>query len=85
MVYGVYTVKRKQIYIAERQEAQLREMAEHRGVSESHLIREAVAQYLLDQEEPALERAEDHPLWGLIGTAGDDASLPVDGALNPVR
>lgn len=74
-------MERKQIYMAKEQEDQLKELAERRGVSESYLIREAVAAYLVDQEPLAVERAEDHPLWELIGVA-DGADLPEDGALN---
>jgi hypothetical protein len=77
-------MKRKQIYIAEAQEQALKELAEERGVAESYLIREAVAAYLVDQEEVSVERPEDHPLWGLVGIV-DDPEAPADGALNHDR
>ena len=81
MMYGVYTMKRKQIYIAPEQEEQLQRLAEHRKVNVSSLIREAVAVYLVDQDTPELGRAEDHPLWGILGIA-DSPGLPEDGSLN---
>ena len=80
-MYGVYTMKRKQIYIAKEQEDALKELAFKQGVSESHLIREAVAAYIADQQEVTVGRPEDHPLWQLVGVL-DDAEAPADGALN---
>jgi hypothetical protein len=81
MVYGVYTMKRKQIYIAKDQEYGLKKLAERRGVSESLLIREAVAQYLVEHETPELRSMEDHPLWGIVGIC-DDPDAPTDGSIN---
>lgn len=81
MVYGVYTMKRKQIYIAEEQEEQLQRLAEQRSVPVSLLIREAVAEYLVDQEAPRLERPEDNPLWGIVGLVGDP-DAPTDASTN---
>jgi Ribbon-helix-helix protein, copG family len=74
-------MERKQIYIAKEQEDQLKELAERRGVSESHLIREALTIYIAGQERIEVGRPEDHPLWGLIGLV-DGADVPEDGALN---
>jgi hypothetical protein len=75
-------MKRKQIYIAPEQEEQLLYLAAERKVPVSHLIREAVAAYIAGQEESqALERAEDHPLWKLIGAA-DAPQTPSDGSTN---
>ena len=81
MVYGVYTMKRKQIYIAPEQEEQLQRLAESRHVAVSSLIREAVAEYLVEQETPRPERPEDHPLWGIVGII-DDPDAPTDGSIN---
>jgi hypothetical protein len=80
-VYGVYTMKRKQIYIAPEQEEALQEIAYKQGVPVSHVIREAVAAYIVDQREVSVERPEDHPLWQLVGLL-DDPEVPPDGALN---
>jgi hypothetical protein len=77
-------MKRKQIYIAPGQEEELQELAEHRKVPVSHLIREAIAQYLVDQQPPKLERAEDHPLWGIVGLV-NDPNAPTDGSVNYKR
>ena len=75
-------MKRKQIYILEEQEQALEYLAERRGVPVSLMIREAIAKYIVEQEqEPLLERVEDHPLWGLVGAAGGK-DLPADGSLN---
>jgi hypothetical protein len=82
MVYGVYTMKRKQIYVDPDHEAQLQQLALSRKVPVSHLIREAIAEYLVEQQEPpALERPEDHPLWGIVGIV-DDPDAPTDGSIN---
>jgi hypothetical protein len=77
---GVYTMKRKQIYIAEEQEEQLQRLAEERRVPVSLLIRE-VAEYLVERDAPAIERAEEHPLWGLVGLV-DTETAPSDGSVN---
>jgi hypothetical protein len=74
-------MKRKQIHIDADLEYQLKSFAERRGVSESLVVREALAAYLTDQETPTIERAEDHPLWGIIGLV-DDPSAPRDGSVN---
>jgi len=82
MVYGVYIMKRKQIYMAAEQEAQLKQLAYRLKVPVSHLIREAVAEYLVDRSAPpVIERPEDHPLWGIIGIV-DDPDAPTDGSIN---
>ena len=81
MVYGVYTMKRKQIYIAPEQEERLQRLAESRHVPVSSLIREAVAEYLVEQETPHFERPEDNPLWGIVGLV-DDPDAPTDASIN---
>jgi hypothetical protein len=82
MVYGVYTMKRKQIYVDPRQDEQLQQLAHSRKVPVSHLIREAIAEYLVEQQAPPiLERPEDHPLWGIVGIL-DDPDAPTDGSIN---
>lgn len=84
MVYGVYAMEhnmeRKQIYIAPEQEAQLKYLAKEKHTSVSALIREAVAVYLVERLTPEVDHAEQHPLWGIVGIAGD-ASLPTDGSV----
>ncbi len=81
MVYGVYTMKRKQIYIAQEQEAELERLAAQRKVPVSLLIREAVAVYIARQEAPQIDRPEDHPLWALVGMV-EDADAPDDASTN---
>lgn len=84
MMYGVYTMKRKQIYVNPEHEEQLRKLARSRKVPVSLLIREAIAVYLVDQEPPELARPEDHPLWGIVGLV-DDPNAPTDGSVNHDR
>lgn len=81
MVYGVYTMKRKQIYVDPQHEEQLKQLAYRRNVPVSHLIREAIAEYLVEQETPHLARLEDHPLWNIVGIV-DDPDGPTDGSIN---
>jgi predicted hydrolase (HD superfamily) len=81
VVYGVYTMKRKQIYIAPDQEEQLKLLAEQRSLPVSHLIREALAVYIAEQEAPRLGRPEDNPLWGIVGLV-DDPDAPIDASTN---
>lgn len=72
-MYAVYTMKRKQIYLDEDQEAAIKRLAAERGVSEAYVIREAMAEYLREH------RAEHdrNPLLDLLGTIDDD-QLPPD-------
>lgn len=81
MVYGAYTMERKQIYLEREQEKELERLAKRRGVSVSSLIREAVASYLAAHEPPVLERIEDHPIWKIVGIV-DDPNAPTDGSVN---
>jgi hypothetical protein len=75
-------MKRKQIYVDPQHEAELQRIASHRKVPVSHLIREAIAEYLVEHQEPtALERPEDHPLWGIMGIV-DGPDTPTDGSVN---
>lgn len=74
-------MRRKQIYIAQAQEEELVRLAEGRRVPVSHLIREAIAEYLVEQRAPELSVAEEHPLWGLVAVA-DDLGAPADGSVN---
>jgi hypothetical protein len=67
VVYAVYTMKRKQIYIEEEQERAIKAIAERRRVPEALVIREALAEYVTDHEMPVIARPEDHPLWGIVG------------------
>ncbi len=74
-------MKRKQIYIAQEQEAELERLAARRNVPVSLLIREAVAVYIAAQEPVRMEHVEDHPLWALVGI-GTSPALPEDGSVN---
>jgi hypothetical protein len=74
-------MKRKQIYIAPEQEERLQRLAQERRVPVSALIREAVAEYLVEQETPNFERPEDNPLWGIVGIV-DDPDAPTDASTN---
>lgn len=74
-------MKRKQIYIDPDQEYEIKQLAERRGVSESLVIRDAVAAYLVEQSAPAIERLEDHPLLRLAGIV-DDPKVPTDSSAN---
>ena len=75
-------MKRKQIYVDPQHEAELQRIASHRKVPVSHLIREAIAEYLVEQQAPPdLARPEDHPLWGIVGIV-DDAAAPTDASVN---
>jgi len=81
MVYGVYTMKRKQVYLEEEQDRAIKRIAQERGVSGATILREALAEYLAGREPPELERPEDHPLWGIIGIGNfgvTDASVNHD-------
>ena len=74
-------MKRKQIYIEESQERELKERAQKRGVPEAVLIREALDVYLAEKPFPRFERPEDNPLWGIVGLI-DDPNAPTDGSIN---
>jgi hypothetical protein len=73
-------MQRKQIYIAGDQEEALERIAQAKNTSVSAVIREAVAAYIVDQAEPDLASAEEHPLWAIVGSA-DDLKLPKDGSV----
>jgi hypothetical protein len=81
MVYGVYTMKRKQIYLDEGQERAIKRLATRRSVSEALVIREAMAKYLVDQESGDAEDlpVEEDPLLGIIGIGKHGVT---DGSVN---
>jgi hypothetical protein len=83
MVYGVYTMKRKQIYIEDAQERAIKRLAARRGVSEAMVIREAMAKYIVDGEPESEDYLtdEEDPLLGIIGLV-DDPDAPIDGSIN---
>lgn len=81
VVYAVYTMKRKQIYLREDQERRLRQLAERRRTSEAALLREALDVFLAESGIPFVEKMEDHPLWGIVGLAGHSGG-PTDGSIN---
>jgi hypothetical protein len=74
---GVYTVKRKQIHIEPEIEYKVKELAERRGVSESYVIREAIAAYLAGEKADEAE----NPLLGIIGIVSNP-DAPTDGSIN---
>jgi hypothetical protein len=76
-------MKRKQIYVDPQHEEQLKKLAYSRKVPVSLLIREAVAEYLVGQDEarPVFARPEDHPLWAIVGIL-DDPDVPTDASIN---
>jgi len=59
-------MKRKQIYLEEDADQQLKTMAMRHGCSEASLIREAVTQFLKREDRPAAGD-EDSPLSRMIG------------------
>jgi hypothetical protein len=83
MVYGVYTMDRKQIYIAEEQEVRLKQIAEREHTTVSALIRDAVNVYLETRGAPDVAM-EEHPLWSIVGLIDDDGA-PTDGSMNYKR
>lgn len=74
-MYGVYAVRRKQIYIDEEQEAAIRRLAARRGVSEAQVIREAMRLYL----DGLVMSREPNPLLALAGIV-DDPDAPATGS-----
>lgn len=57
MMYDLYIMKRTQIYLEELQAEELARRSGARGVTASHLIREAITQYLSGQDDEATELA----------------------------
>jgi len=76
-MYDTYIMKRTQIYLDEEQAQALARRSGLQGVTTSHLIREAIAQYLSDEEGDAseLQRQRD----AVRAVAGTVPRLP-DGA-----
>jgi len=56
-MYHSYIVKRTQIYLEPEQSRELARRADVRGVTSSHLIREAITRYLADPTDEAGELA----------------------------
>jgi predicted DNA-binding protein len=56
-MYITYIVKRTQIYLHEDQARALARRSDARGVTSSHLIREAIERYLTEPEDEAAELA----------------------------
>ena len=54
-MYDLYIVKRTQIYLTEAQLSHLADRAATRGVTTSHVIREAVDEYLMEQPSDQLQ------------------------------
>ncbi len=68
MMYGRYIMRRTQIYLEREQSQELARRADVRGVTSSHLIREAITQYLADPTDEAGELAAQRS--ALLGAAG---------------
>ena len=56
-MYVTYIMRRTQIYLDDGQADELARRSDARGVTNSHLIREAVARYLSDDDDEATELA----------------------------
>jgi len=56
-MYDTYIVKRTQIYLTEDQARALARRSDARGVTSSHLIREAIERYLAGPEDEAAQLA----------------------------
>lgn len=82
MVYDVYTMKRKQIYLEEEQERAIKRIARERGVPEAVVIREAMDSYLAEERAPydapddgeGLRNTDRDPILELIGMVQDGPS-----------
>jgi len=74
MMYCTYIVKRTQIYLEPEQSRALARRANVRGVTSSHLIREAITAYLADPTDDAGELAAQRS--ALLGSAGTIPDLP---------
>ena len=72
-------MERKQIYLASEQVDELDRVAAARKVPVSLVIRDAIAEYLVNLDEPMLDSAEEHPLWGIVGMV-QQANVPAQGA-----
>ncbi len=73
-------MKRKQIYIDEEQERDLKREAGERRVSEASLIRDAIESFLRAlRPNPSLGSMKDHPLAGIIGIGKSEVT---DGSVN---
>jgi hypothetical protein len=74
-------MKRKQIYIEEGQERELKRIAKERGCSEAELVRDAVDRLIETSPPPQLSSMKEHPLWAIVGIVGDP-DAPTDGSVN---
>ena len=64
VMYGSYIMRRTQIYLEPEQSRELARRADVRGVTSSHLIREAITRYLADSTDEAGELAAQRwPCW----------------------
>ena len=73
-MYAVYIMRRTQIYIDEDQATELARRARARGVTSSHVIREAIERYLVGEEDEAAELARQRT--ALRDAFGSVPSLP---------
>jgi hypothetical protein len=74
-------MRRKQLYIEDRQDAAMKRMAARRGVPEACLFREAIDAYL---EDAARAASSGNPLLEILGSV-DDPDAPTDGSVDPDR
>jgi predicted DNA-binding protein len=61
-MYDSYIVKRTQIYLDEDQAKELTRRSRNRGSTTSHLIREAIEQYLAGPDDASMELARQRAL-----------------------
>jgi len=74
-------MERHQIYLDSNQKRELARLAKREGSSMSHVIREAVAEYIVSRKRQQLDDSEENPLLALIGMI-DDIDAPKDGSVN---
>jgi hypothetical protein len=79
MMYDTYIMKRTQIYLELEQSAALADRAHRAGTTSSHLIREAVAEYLTTSEHDdrivlARQRASIEATFGTLPRLDDAAT-----------
>lgn len=72
-MYHSYIMKRTQIYLEPEQSRELARRADVRGVTSSHLVREAITRYLADPTDDAGELAAQRS--ALLDAAGAIPSL----------
>lgn len=77
-VYAYIVMERTQIYLDEQQTAELDRRARKRGTTRSHLIREALEQYLAPAWDPAAFTSALHDFAGIWADRDDLVELVAD-------